>query len=410
MRGSHTVNMALRMARLHKGWSQQQLADFAQVSISTVARAERSEPIRVDCIQRLSECLDQPPEKLELVRISLPKQETDNDDMNRREATKTIGKLVGTALLAKFQPFEQLSVPGQLPQISEQTLEHLVELTNTCWKLANGHDLEIAESVLSSYLPKVVPIAQQPSRYQRTAAGIASQGYLLSASLVGHRSDLSERERFCELALSFARVAENDDLQAAALRKLAITYDYKQRPGKALQMYQEAISSPEKVSPLLRACICEGLADTYAQYGKQKEALYFQGMARDSFPDDPRSDPTYFYSDGGPYTLSLWDGFIYLDLNQPKDAEKAFVKVDGLAPKIEVPERVRIEFLVYQSATYLMLNELEQSCIYLEAAVKAAVELGSEKRYGEAFDVYQQMRRSWSQEPQVKALADLFMR
>lgn len=65
------MNLSLRMERLRKGWSQQQLADFSQVSLSTVARAERGLPIRVDCIQRISECLGRTPEQLELVKIEL---------------------------------------------------------------------------------------------------------------------------------------------------------------------------------------------------------------------------------------------------------------------------------------------------------------------------------------------------
>ena len=50
-------NHLLREARLRKGWSQQHLADFAGISVSTVERAERGEPLRIDSIQRLCECL-----------------------------------------------------------------------------------------------------------------------------------------------------------------------------------------------------------------------------------------------------------------------------------------------------------------------------------------------------------------
>lgn len=37
-------NMLLRAARQQRGWSQQQLADFAELSPSTIERAERGEP------------------------------------------------------------------------------------------------------------------------------------------------------------------------------------------------------------------------------------------------------------------------------------------------------------------------------------------------------------------------------
>ena len=62
-------NLLLRTARLRRGWTQQQLADFAGLSLSTVERAEKGESIRVDCIQRLSECLSKTPEALGLLKI-----------------------------------------------------------------------------------------------------------------------------------------------------------------------------------------------------------------------------------------------------------------------------------------------------------------------------------------------------
>lgn len=64
-------NIQLRAERLRHGWSQQQLADFALVSLSTVERAERGEPIRVDSIQRLCECLSKTSEELGLLKVDV---------------------------------------------------------------------------------------------------------------------------------------------------------------------------------------------------------------------------------------------------------------------------------------------------------------------------------------------------
>jgi len=63
-------NTQLRTERLRQGWTQQQLADFAGISLSTVERAEKGESIRVDCIQRLCECLAKTSEELGLLKIS----------------------------------------------------------------------------------------------------------------------------------------------------------------------------------------------------------------------------------------------------------------------------------------------------------------------------------------------------
>ena len=55
-----TRSHPLRKARLGlaRPLTQQQLADFAQVSLSTIERAERGEPIRIDSIQRICDYFD----------------------------------------------------------------------------------------------------------------------------------------------------------------------------------------------------------------------------------------------------------------------------------------------------------------------------------------------------------------
>jgi transcriptional regulator with XRE-family HTH domain len=67
MRIEETEMHPLRAERLHKGWTQRQLADFSLVSLSTVERAERGEPISLDSRQRLSECLNKTYEQLGLL-------------------------------------------------------------------------------------------------------------------------------------------------------------------------------------------------------------------------------------------------------------------------------------------------------------------------------------------------------
>ena len=70
-------NTLLRNERLRHGWTQQQLADFASISLSTVERAEKGESIRVDCIQRLCECLSKTSEELGLLKLDQRVLESD---------------------------------------------------------------------------------------------------------------------------------------------------------------------------------------------------------------------------------------------------------------------------------------------------------------------------------------------
>jgi transcriptional regulator with XRE-family HTH domain len=76
-------NHLLRTERLRRAWTQQQLADFAGISLSTVERSERGEPIRVDCMQRLCECLSKTSEELGLLNSGVKFLESD-DHMQRQ--------------------------------------------------------------------------------------------------------------------------------------------------------------------------------------------------------------------------------------------------------------------------------------------------------------------------------------
>jgi len=72
-------NTLLRTERLRHGWTQRQLADFAEISLSTVERAEKGEAIRVDCIQRLCKCLWKTSEELGLLKIEERALESNNN-------------------------------------------------------------------------------------------------------------------------------------------------------------------------------------------------------------------------------------------------------------------------------------------------------------------------------------------
>ena len=436
MQSEQTVH-PLKKARLKLGYTQVMLADFAQVGKATIQRAERGEPLRPDTIRQLCEFFSQyyhrqvEPEELGLglsfwesdqldeqeAYSQTPEVEEQTEEreemMHRREAIKKLGNM-GLALavaphyLLEASLSERYAKKNTIPEIDEETWTHFEQLIETCWHLSKGNVLEIVEPTLWAYLPKIAAIATHSAKQQRIAATITSQGYLLAAILAGHRDDLQERQSHCEQALSFGNIAEDRNLQVAALRQLALTYDYKERPRKALQTYEQALPHLNEVSPLLRSRMYAGLAGSYAQFEREQEALRCIRQAYESFPEQPEADPTFLYADCGYFTLVLWEGLMYLDLQQPKDADKVFTRIDGLQPKLRVPERVRIEFLNYQAETFVALRDMERSYAYLEAAVKASLALGSERRYTQAGEVFQKMCVVWPHETRVKTLRELF--
>ena len=72
------------------------------------------------------------------------------------------------------------------------------------------------------------------------------------------------------------------------------------------------------------------------------------------------------------------------------------------------PERMRAEFLRYRAYTSLVLGNMTQSCVYLEAAARAAQAINSELAFSEIYTLFEDMLAIWGQECRVKGLAMLF--
>lgn len=331
--------------------------------------------------------------------------------VDRREATKHLGML-GLALFTAPQRLLDTSqlAPPKFAKIDEETLAHFGTLTDTCLLLSEGSRLEIAERVLWSYLPEVEATAQQSSKHQKLAAGIASHGYLIAASLVGHRNDLQARQHFSEQALLYGNIAQDRTLQVAALRQLAVTFDYLGLPQKVLQTYQQALPHLDEVAPLLRACIYAALSGVYAQLQQKQESTYFIRQAYKHVPTQHGNETALLrLINARHYTVILWDGLNHLELNQPRLAEKTLAQLDVLNPKAQIPERIRSELLSYQAKAFAAGGKKDQACNHLEQAFHAALRIGSRRRLQESFTVFQYVRAIWPHEQKVQNLGDLFM-
>ena len=60
-----------------------------------------------------------------------------------------------------------------------------------------------------------------------------------------------------------------------------------------------------------------------------------------------------------------------------------------------MPERIHVDLLNYQAETFLALHAMNEAYLYLEAAVKAALAIGSERRFQEVLTLFQRMRIIW---------------
>lgn len=339
------------------------------------------------------------------VQVSSPVQNSDNQEILDKHSTINDADILQLSILTQ----SYLPLDFRLQDVDKEILGYIRKLSETCWYLSKNNQLHMAEVVLWTYLPRIITLAQRHSEYQETIASYVSQGYLLAASLAGHRNDLQKRYYFSEQALLYGKLAEDHNLSVSALKQLAQTLDYLETPTQTIQTYQKALPYIRNVSPLLRSRMYAGLAGTYAQSGQEQEALRYLGLAYESFPERPEDDPSFLYVDADYFVLLLWDGLTHLDLNKPKEAYQIFNSIEILQSQRQKPlEKVRVEFLNYRAIAMVDLGELEQGSIHLEQAVKSAQALGSERLFQETFQTFRRIQTRWPEESRIKELADLF--
>ena len=343
-----------------------------------------------------------------------------NFDTTRRDLIKQIisGALFAAAPLGttNLEPRNRLLHAINKPfDIDQATLTHYTKITEGCWHLTNGSELALIEHVLPTYLPQLTELAHQPSKHQATVLELTTQGYLLGGLVALDQFNLPEMGRYSQLAVQhgerFSELSHDYNLQAAALKQQATMFLISKNTAQALLTYEKTLPFINQVSPLLRSRVYQGLAGAYARRGREKEALYYIGKAQEAFPDLFEKDPTFLYADSGLSVLHMYEGLMYLDLDQPENAWNAFTQVideEALQPKIAIGELTHLEFINLLGKAAVALRDQDRSRSYVKAAVDRAKALDSKWGHEEAWDVYQQAKLVWPGDSQIKGLAEHF--
>lgn len=402
-------NMLLRTARRQRGWNQQQLADFAEVSLSTIERAERGESIRIDNLERLCTCLQKTSEQLGLIK--------DYEEVNRRQANKTIAGLAGGLFITSSTGL--INLPPSTDFWVDDLLTIYARGIAACQDLYyNGSPYQV-EAILPLYSRQTASLAQQTSPLQQSASKLASQAYQLACELATDREDFGTARQTGQQAFAYAQLASDANLQVTALISLANLEFHlsSANPGlihkyskDALQVYTHAVSLlDEHVTPLLKGRTYAGLAEVYAMRGQLQEATQAMGLAYEHYPLKPEDDPAYPYLRASRYALYVFgDAQSRLFLKQPKEADKALIAMQSETNDPEIEPVTRLDMLYYQADIQIQQGELEAGSKILTEAAALAKELGSRLYFNKLATSYHQLQTHWPKEPLVAALEEVF--
>jgi transcriptional regulator with XRE-family HTH domain/tetratricopeptide (TPR) repeat protein len=337
-------------------------------------------------------------------------------DEAKRETIRTILAVVigmttrtPLALLSSHadpEPGERLERARTSPSaLNTATLDRFEHIIAECWELSNMNELETADGILSSFLPKILALPPREGK----VAYVASHGLRLRSVLIHHSLKISEKVWMCEQSVEYARHAQDANTLTTALIELADAYEFAGQMEKCLKTLQEALHYSTQASPLVQSRIYSNYAIILGHIQRKREADLYIQLAHEVFPDDPRHDPAHALADSSVFTLSYHSGLVSLDTGRLSHAFDAFEGYQQHPSGTAIPERLRLEIANGQSKAAIRIHDLELYAHFLEDCIVGATRLGSKKRLDETHSIFEQeMPRAWLANTRIKALAEKY--
>jgi tetratricopeptide (TPR) repeat protein len=209
------------------------------------------------------------------------------------------------------------------------------------------------------------------------------------------------------LARFYGQLAQDANLEVAALIRLAAKFGCEPRRVEAFTTYQQAVALPgfATVSPLLQGHVYAALAGTGAFF-QHPEALSFLSRAKDVYPTEPESDSSIACAFSGKDILPLWEGLTLKRTGHHAEAITAFSRFGSLTPVAGVLDSRRAEHLTYTASVAVEQRDLETACLYLDAAEEVAWSVHNQQRQAEVRKTFREVQLLWPREPQVKTLQE----
>ena len=347
-------------------------------------------------------------QEIKMLDDMLPQDDTRKEHLiARRQALIMIAALPSSA-----SNWTATKVKGP---VAEEFLPQCSASITACWHLLQEKGLEAVEEILPLYVPVLMMLALHPSPYQIAAARLATQANILRSIVAKHRLKDNEREKYSHEAVRCSRFSHDKKLQSAALMTLGYTYVFclPLRPEAAIETFQAALLTLEGEDSLLRSDICIGLADAYAQCGKERELWKRSHLHRITSLYIPEHDPSFLYADCSLSVLYQWEGKMYLHLTEHHASKAHYQKAWNAfaeARKIQtLHQRGISEVTIDQANTARGMGELSVYTEHLREGIDMAVMLKSQRRYQEAVAVYLQTPNQWLAEREIVTLSkDVF--
>jgi hypothetical protein len=290
--------------------------------------------------------------------------------------------------------------------LGQKDIDAFQRLLRACWTLCDCGKIALSEQLLSVFLSSVLSLAHR----QQEAARLTAEGLRLQSILSAHQLKMTDKLTQCMQSVRFARLADDPNTLAASLHELTAALRYMGLSDALFQVFQEALSLCEQVSPPIRSGIYAGSAVSFAQRGRRREADFYIHLAYETLVEQPENAPVDLAAtDNGSAHLAEYEGMVYLELGWFQKADGVLEQFTNPLQGKRLPERNRLEMLNYQGRAALRGGDVVKYADCLEKGIEGAVSIESKKRLAEALEIFKtEMPKPWLREPSIQRVVERF--
>jgi transcriptional regulator with XRE-family HTH domain/tetratricopeptide (TPR) repeat protein len=428
-------NLLLRNERRNRGWSQKLLADFAAVSLSTIERAERGEPLRIDNIQRICECLNKTPQELGLVQLveatppaveekngqyriappSLPMSALISGFQNILPSMPSLGK-PDSSVAPQSPAFLDFGVLDRLeralsprPKIDQTMFGYLQLVISELEKqLVQGKPtnwpglLFTAINQLGFYTNL---LESNVERNERVIL-LIGEACLLIADVLFNMHDYHNAERHYKMALHAAQQAQNVALSAIASGRYGLLLIDSERFTEAEQLLEHALRlANQDISSLVCSWLWAVKAEAHANKREEKPCYAAIEAAKEQLSLKRERMECYIFNADlvpsvyGTTKLLGFEGACYLRLKQPAQAQRVLAASLKRSFHAHHQSLIHIDF----ARSFIQQGSPQEASAYANQALDFVQQTGSNRAFHRILSLREDLHR-WDRLTEVREL------
>ncbi len=327
-----------------------------------------------DIMRRVGENEEQPSTRsLDIVTAHAREN---GDELNRREAAKTIGtfglQLFGIPLWEQFS--KALTTTSSL---DGSTIEAYTKLTQNFWRLSETAAPSLLISPVVGHFEMITQFLRDvpPLAFYQPLSSLAAEVAQIAARLFFDMKGYKDSTTFYDLSIELAQRAGNPVLQTVGIVRKARDLLQIGNPQEGYAQLQSAPQlSTQPGAAIAKAYLAAVEAKASSQLGESRLCLQKLHEAA-QLVEKGHPDEDFYWTSFDASLLGDFQGDCYLQLHRLPDAQKAFQ--EALQPDNSSSLRHQASVTVGLANVFMQEGELEKSCHFVNQALDATLQTQS---------------------------------